>query len=356
MKEDLLIPSNIKNVLIRGTNWVGDTIISLPAAREIRRIMSGARMTFWIPENLGPLVRRAGVCDDIVAVPPGQRSPITRSFRAATMLANHSFDLVVLLQNAFESAFTSWLARVPVRLGYPTDLRGPFLNIKVPFPNDIKNKHQAYYYMGIADFIRSIWSANAPETTEILDFVIPFHQEDAQKALELVDSLGGRADAPWFCLCPGSSNSEAKRWPSDYFARLADMIQEKLQGQVIFCGAPSESSLIEKIISTQKNSGAINLSGKTDMLGMMCVMSLATLVVSNDTGSAHLGAAAGATVLTLFGPTSAGATAPLGTKSHTLRGVAPCAPCRYYKCPKADHPCMRNLTPKMVFDKIESLS
>lgn len=355
MKEHSLSPAHVRNVLIRGTNWAGDTIISLPAAREIRRIMSGVRITFWVPENLRSLLTRAAVCDDIITIPAKQGNPFTRSLRMRNKLAAHSFDLVVLFQNAFESAFTSWLARIPFRAGYPTDLRGPLLNLKIPFPVDIRIKHQAFYYLGIADYMESLWEGKAPDRRVIPEFRIPFDQSDSETALELIGTLGGGVSKPWFCLCPGSANSEAKRWPGDYFARLADILNKRLDAQIIFCGAPSEVALIDNIMSLQKHSGSINLAGRTDMIGMMRVMSLAQIVVSNDTGSAHLAAAASAKVLTLFGPTSPGATAPLGTSSYTMQGTAPCAPCTHFKCPKSEHPCMRGLTPTMVFNRIDWL-
>lgn len=348
-------PSHVRNLLVRGTNWAGDTVISLPAARELRRIFAHARITFWAPENLAPLVAYAGVCDDVIAIPSHQRDPFTRSFRMAKRLAACSFDMVVLFQNAFESAFTSWLAGIPVRAGYPTDLRGPFLNLKIPFPKNIRGVHQVFYYLGITDFIESLWPGSGPTRRDDPDCRIQFRPQDVEAAAALIAALGGAGEAPWFCLCPGSANSEAKRWPPDYFAKLADALTEKLGAQVIFCGAPSEAPLIDRVISMQKRPGAINLAGKTDMLGMMGVMSLAQMVVSNDTGSAHLAAAASSKVLTLFGPTSPGATAPLGATSYTIQGAAPCAPCRHFKCPKPDHPCMRNLTPAMVLAEIESL-
>ncbi len=351
-----LLQSPVRNVLVRGTNWAGDTVISLPAAREIRRIFSQARITFWAPENLAPLIAYAGVCDDVIAIPSSQRHPLTRSFRMARRLAACSFDVAVLFQNAFESAFTTWLAGIPVRAGYPTDLRGPIINLKIPFPKNISSAHQVFYYLGISEFIESLWEGESRrKQRDVPDCRIHFRPQDVEAASALIASFGGTGKALWFCLCPGSANSEAKRWPPEYFAKLADVLIEKLHAQVIFCGAPSEALLIDKIISQQKRCRAINLAAKTDMLGMMGVMSLAQMVVSNDTGSAHLAAAASSRVLTLFGPTSPGATAPLGSTSYTIQGAAPCAPCKHFKCPRPDHPCMRNLTPEMVFDRIELL-
>jgi heptosyltransferase II len=147
-------------------------------------------------------------------------------------------------------------------------------------------------------------------------------------------------------------NSDAKRWPADYFAELADLLIQA-DGQVVFLGAPEEYDLINTIQSLMKNRGSMNLTRTSDMITAMSVMNLADMVISNDTGSAHLAAAAGASVLTIFGPTSPGATAPYGNRSYTIRGEAPCAPCRHFKCPLPTQLCMRNIKPASVFHRIQ---
>jgi heptosyltransferase-2 len=87
----------------------------------------------------------------------------------------------------------------------------------------------------------------------------------------------------------------------------------------------------------------------------MAIMNRSRLVVSNDTGSAHLAVAASSRVLTIFGPTIAGATAPYGPNAHTIRGEAPCAPCSRFRCPMPHHPCMRSVDPEAVFRKAEQI-
>jgi heptosyltransferase-2 len=127
---------------------------------------------------------------------------------------------------------------------------------------------------------------------------------------------------------------------------------ERFNAQVLFLGAPGESDLINGIISMMRRSGAVNLAGKAKMDVSMALMHLSRLVVSNDTGSAHLAVAASAAVLTIFGPTIADATAPYGPNAHIIQGVAPCAPCRHFRCPVQGHPCMTSLTPEAVLKKI----
>jgi heptosyltransferase-2 len=157
----------------------------------------------------------------------------------------------------------------------------------------------------------------------------------------------------FFCLCPGSVNSEAKRWPAVNFARLADLLIE--QGHaVVLMGSPGERELVDGIIRLMRGS-AVNLAGKTGLIDSMAVMNLSTTVISNDTGSAHLAVAASAPVLTIFGPTIPGATAPYGKRAHIIQGKAGCAPCRNFRCPINGHPCMNSITPEAVLAAVERI-
>jgi heptosyltransferase II len=112
---------------------------------------------------------------------------------------------------------------------------------------------------------------------------------------------------------------------------------------------------VEEIISRMRTTRTANLAGRADMLTSMAVMNLSEMVISNDTGSAHLAVAASARVLTIFGPTSAGATAPYGPDAHVIQGIAECAPCRHFRCPHDRHPCMRSVTPQAVMERVEEL-
>jgi heptosyltransferase-2 len=259
--------------------------------------------------------------------------------------------MAVLLQNAFESAFTSWLAGIPVRTGYPTDMRGPLLNLRVPLRADVRSKHQVYYYLAITDFLENHFGRGRPRETTTPDCSIEIGEQSLQQAREILMSADADLGRPIFSLCPGSVNSEAKRWPGDYFARLGDLLIHDIGAQVVFLGASEETDLIERIISMMHVPGAVSLAGKADIIASMAVMNQSRLVISNDTGSAHLAVAASARVLTIFGPTSAGATAPYGVNAYIIQGNSPCAPCRHFRCPLSAHPCMRSVEPEAVLGR-----
>jgi len=353
---NLNMPGKPSHVLVRGTNWVGDTVMSLPAIKELRKLFPSAHITLWCPDGLTALWTATGIPDRVISFAPNSGGPLKRSFRMRKRLASEQFDLVVLFQNAFESAFTAWLAGIPLRVGYGADLRGPLLSARVPLTKEIRLKHQVFYYLAITDFLADIFQAStAPPETAAPDCSISLDVEIMETARDMLLSGNPDLNRPVFCLCPGSVNSDAKRWPADYFAELADLLVQA-GGQVVFLGAPQERDLIETIRSLMQNRGSVNLAGTADMIAAMAIMNHAAAVISNDTGSAHLATAVGALTLTIFGPTSPGATAPYGPRSHTIQGHAPCAPCRHFECPLPAQPCMRSIEPRSVFRKIQEIA
>ena len=124
------LPEDLSRILVRGTNWVGDTVMSLPAAKQLRRLFPSAHITLWCPDGLKVLWETTRIPDKVISFSANSGGPLRRALRMSKRIASQNFDLVVLFQNAFESAFTAWLARIPFRVGYGTDLRGALLNIK----------------------------------------------------------------------------------------------------------------------------------------------------------------------------------------------------------------------------------
>ncbi len=346
------LPSNI---LVRGVNWVGDTVMTLPAMKALRWMFPGANLTFWAPGSLESLLRVSRIPDEIITI-PHDINRISRPLIMRSILKKKRFDLAVLFQNAFESAFTVWMAGVPLRVGYPTDGRGPFLNVKVPLTKEIRQRHQVHYYLKIVNHLGNYFGLNSQFNTQTPDCSIFIGRELKQTAFSLLSSHCGALESrPLVCLCPGSVNSEAKRWPADYFVELVNLLITQFNALVVFMGASSEREMIQSIIYGTGRENILNLAGETDLEKSLGVMNLSDLVISNDTGSAHLAVAAGARVLTIFGPTIPGATAPFGKDARIIRGKSDCSPCRHFSCPLPDHPCMRSIKPTAVIQEASTM-
>jgi heptosyltransferase-2 len=219
----------------------------------------------------------------------------------------------------------------------------------------MREKHQVFYYLALTDFLDEYFWGRKGARTEPPDCSVFLGDEKLAKARGLLLAQGADIERPIFSLCPGSVNSEAKRWPEEDFARLADLLAETMNAQIVYLAADHERPLVERIQEATKRPGSANLAGRADMVTSMAIMNLSRMVISNDTGSAHLAVAASARVLTLFGPTSAGATAPYGPDAHVIEGSAACAPCRHFRCPLPDHPCMRSIGPEIVLKEVQEI-
>ena len=144
LKED----KNIKNILIRSTNWVGDAIMTTPAIQAIRQNFPNAKITIlakpWVKD-----VFAANHCIDHIIVYDSmhRHKGLRGQVRMAKELAEQGLDLAILLQNAFEAAWLAYLARIPRRAGYNTDARSLLLTHSVPLKKETKKIPVSYTHL-----------------------------------------------------------------------------------------------------------------------------------------------------------------------------------------------------------------
>ena len=141
---------------------------------------------------------------------------------------------------------------------------------------------------------------------------------------------------------------ETKLWSNEKFARLADLINDKLQMKVVFTG--SEKEPLEKITSLMTTE-SINLGGETTLLELACLYKKAQMVISTDSGPMHLAAAVETPVIALFGPTDPARTGPYGAGHTVIRTELSCSPCFLKKC--STKKCMEDISPRAGFCRRE---
>src|ERR671916_943070 len=107
----------IERVVVRGTNWVGDAVMTVPALRELRRVLPQAHITLATRPWAEGLFSDADFLDDILIYDRGRRD-FRAVARQISAWRTSSFDLALLFQNAFEAALLSSVARIPISVGY----------------------------------------------------------------------------------------------------------------------------------------------------------------------------------------------------------------------------------------------
>jgi len=319
--------------------------MTVPALRALRQLLPRAHLTLATRSFAKAIFDGADFLDDVL-ICEGSLFAQARQWRS------RRFDLAILLQNAFQPALIARLARVPLRVGYATQGRSWLLTNPVSLPEWRDSRHESYYYLNvIAEIDRllngaSAGSSRTPEQQPVFDLTV--NAERKAQAADILRAEGVRNDRPLVALCPGSINSRAKRWPAERYAALGDRMIEELGAEVLLIGSPDESEVSVDVHSRMRHVPVV-LTGKTDLAQAMAVLSLVDLLVTNDTGPAHIASALNRLTLVIFGPTNPLTTRPLSSRTEVLRHPPECAPCMLRECP-IDHRCMTAISPDEVFE------
>ncbi|GAA2185593.1 glycosyltransferase family 9 protein [Leucobacter alluvii] len=167
------------------------------------------------------------------------------------------------------------------------------------------------------------------------------------------DTRAFTGGAPYVALHAGAAVA-ARRWPVLHFARLAQLLGQTGR-QVVLTGSAGEADLTGRIRAEAPE--AIDLAGACSTLELAGVLAGADVLVSGNSGPAHLAAAVGTPVVSLFSPVvPAVKWAPHGVPVRLLGDqLAPCKDSRARDCPVAGHPCLAGVAPAAVLAAIEEL-
>lgn len=333
---------------MRGVNWVGDAVMTVPALRELRRVLPRARLTLATRPWAEGIFAGVDFIDDFL-VAGNDSSKSTAVFREAREWRARRFDLALLFPNSFAPALIAALARVPIRAGYATQGRAPLLTHRVAVPDWRGQRHEVFYYLHlVAELERRLYGSTTVETREP-ETGLCVTDARLHAAQGLLRESGARPGRPLVAICPGSTNSRAKRWPSERFAAVADLLSERVGAEIVLVGAAEESDISAEV-ARHMRARPVVLTGRTDLAQTTAVLKAADLLVTNDTGPAHVAAAVGCPVVVIFGPTNPVTTRPFSTTAEVVRHPPDCAPCMLRDCP-IDHRCMTAISPEDVFER-----
>ena len=302
-------------ILIRGSNWLGDAVMSIPAVRAIKRGRVDAHVTILTPAKLAEVWKSVAEVDEIVTIEPGE------SVFAVAKKLRGKFEVAILFPNSLRVALEVWLAGIPRRVGYPGHHRRALLD-QVFAPKKKKKDlrpppHQVHQYLALAEFVGA----------------------DIQGALEQPGEKPRVTNArPIIGLCPGAEYGPAKRWLPERFAEVVRTVQERTNAEWKVFGVEKDRPISDAIISTAAVP-CTDLVGKTSLAQLMDELRTCDLLLTNDTGTMHLATLLGVPTVSIFGSTEPTLTGPLGPHHRVLRHHVACSPCFLRDCP-IDFRCM----------------
>ncbi len=335
-----------KSIVVRGTNWVGDAVMSIPALRELRRIFPESKLTLHTRSWAEGIFRDADFLDEILTFDKTD-SKISDTFSNAKKLKENQFDLAVLFPNSFESALVAKLAKIPKRFGYAKEGRSFLLTNSVEIPKWKNERHEVFYYLNLVAEVEKHYFGKSSISENPPKIDLQVSEERREKARNILENHGVDLSKKTVALGVGSTNSRAKRWQAESFAKLNNLLQNETDANVLLVGAKDEIEVAEEVFEKSQRKPII-LTGKTSLSQIVALLAEIDLLVSNDMGLAHIAPAVGTKTLVIFGPTNEKTTQPIG--SEIIRKTVDCAPCMLRDCP-IDHRCMTRISAEEVFAK-----
>jgi len=174
---------------------------------------------------------------------------------------------------------------------------------------------------------------------------------DAANRSRALRALRLKTERPAVVLCPGAEFGPSKRWPPNHFADLGSALLRDGY-QVWIVGSPNDQIAATAVVQAAGESGAKfrDLTARTDLGTAIDILSVASLVVSNDSGLMHAAAAVGVPLVALFGSSSPAYTPPLSPSAQIAKIDIECSPCFKRECPLGHFKCMRDLNPPIVYN------
>jgi len=317
--------------------------MALPALRAVRGRFPEASIAIVARPYVADIYRDQGICDQLVPYDPkGVHAGFSGRERLASELRRQTFDVALLMQNAFDAAWLAWRAKIPERIGYACDGRSFLLTKAIPVPKRGENPaHEKFYYL---ELLRRAGWLDSVQDESLIDLRVS--EEKRRSANEFLRKFGVRPGTLRIAIGAGASYGSAKCWPPSRFAEVANRLQSAADAQVILFGTATEAS-VSAAISAEMRRPAVDLTGKTAIADLPALLSQCHLFIGNDSGAMHVAAAVGLPVVAVFGPTDPFGTAPVTPRSSIVQQKPYCSPCFLRRCP-TDHRCMTAVTADMV--------
>jgi len=340
-------PINPDTIIVFCPNWVGDVVMATPTFQCLRDNYPDARLIGLIRRYARGVVDDGPWFDQLIEI----NDKSWRGFVDLVLqIRSRNAKLAVVLPNTFRSALLARLGGVRQIYGYRRNARSMLLNDGPRPVRDagvIRPVPMVDYYLEIC---RRLKLSVGPDTRPCL-FISKALQEKSDR---LLTGYGIAAADMVIGLNPGAQYGASKCWPAEYFARLAELLEQRWNCRLLLFSGPGEASISDEIVA-RSQANIINTGpAKVDLGLLKPLIQRCRLLVTNDTGPRHYAVAFDIPVVVIMGPTDPRYTHANLEKTLVLRHELDCVPCHLKECP-LDHGCMRAISPESVARAAEQL-
>ncbi len=303
-------------LVVRQHDQLGDFLLSTPALRALRARFPEARIGLVARGYTEPVARHNRYVDELFVVPEAldRWTPAyTRDFARRLF---SGWDVAVVLNTVSHSLTSDLIARFsrarwtvgPSHRRFPGTQRNFLYNVEVPVAEGTRHQSQRN-----VDIVR-VLGADTQDLHEELTLL----DREVQAVQQRLQRQGLARGARFVLVHPGAGKPR-NRWPAERFGLAARELARNFDLQVVVTWGPGEQELGERVLAQLDGQG-VGFAGLT-LREFASLCRLADLVLCNDTGSMHVAAAVGTSLVAVFGPTDPAEWKPWGEEFVAVRGA-----------------------------------
>lgn len=287
-----------QSICIMRLSAIGDVCLAVPAIRALQTRWPQAKLTWIIGKAEYALI---GDIPNIEFIVFDKRIGIGAYFALAKTLRKRRFDILLHMQTALRASLASVAVRANIRLGFDQararELQWLFTNQHIE-PH--ARQHAADMYM---EFARAL---ECTETTMRWDIPIPAAAQEFVR-----QHLPANEPIVAINVSSGPSRRVHRNWIPERYSAVADYAQKVLGYAVVLCGGPTrEERALAKTIVDYMDGQAINLVGATNLKQLLALLQRVNVLVTSDSGPAHMATAVNTPVIGLYAATNPYQTGP----------------------------------------------
>ncbi len=345
--------ADARRILLVRLDSLGDVLLMTPAFHAIKETRPAACLTL-LTSPVGAQIRGLNPdLDEVLAY----ASPLTdpwleaphdpeREMRLVQALRKRSFDGAIIFtsyhQSPLPAALLCYLAGIPLRLGATDDGAGSLLTTRHHWPPGLY--HEVERALNLVEAVGF--------RTQNPELVLRVSEPVRRKVLRRLAVEGYDPCRPLVLLHPGCA-MPARTYDWQRFAAVADLLVERLGAHVVLTGSADEVPLAARILGRMKMP-AVSWAGSSGLAELAALAEAADLVVTNNTGPAHVAAAVKTPVVVLFAATNPPEQwRPWRVAHRLLTRPVDCRLCYQRICPR-DHACL-DIPPEEVLEAAAGL-
>jgi len=335
-----------KNILAIRLDYLGDLLMTTPALRALKQARPERRLTLLTSPGAAAAAAYVPEIDDAIAyAAPWMKSSVEHDpqhdLAMVERLRSQRYDAAVIFtvysQNPLPAAMLCHLAGIPLRLAHCRE--NPY-QLLTHWVRDIEPQEQIRHE--VRRQLELVAAVGARTDDQRLSFRV--RPDDAAWARALLQQLDIDRGRPWIVMHPGAS-APSRRYPPALWKEAALLLARRLRCPLLFTGSAQEAELVE--LARDGVPGTHSLAGMLDLGKLAALIALAPLLISNNTGPAHLAAALGTPVVDLYALTNPQHT-PWQVPSRVLFEDVPCRFCYKSVCPHGHQRCLSGVAPERV--------